>query len=167
MNNLSNISDFDADSYNEFIFGIINFSIYLVCSFLSIFLNCLLIISWLINCKKDNFADFILFSNAICNFINGFFVCQSFYLIELKKLKLIQSELINQLFENIVALVDDTTSASNSFSLLLISIHRLRQLIGPFKENPKITRLRIFYIISISFICLATSFLKYFLKFMN
>ena len=158
MNTISNSTDFDKI---KFIIEIINCSIYFLCSVLSTLFNSLLIISWLIYCQKENYADFILISNAITDLINGFIANQWYYLNELKNMNLIQNILIlNHNFEDIVKVIDQATLISGFFLLLMLSIHRFKQLVQPFKENPKITRLRLFIIFSILVISLIFSFIK-------
>ena len=93
----------------------------------------------------------------------GFFVCQGNYLKLLIKIKFLQSSIINKTFDLILSIITDTAFSSSLYFLLILSIHHLRQLIVPFKENSKITRLRILLIIGVWVMTSVIAFSKNFM----
>ena len=156
MGKFSNESLTNASLNGNIIFTIINCSIFSLSAFFSIILNLLLIISWYFNRIKNNYSDFIFISLAVADFINGLFVCISRLIIQLIK--------VDKLFVFIVDSVDSAVYLISFLCLILLSYHRLRQLIKPFEEKVTINRFRIFVIISIWIVSLVIPFLSLYLN---
>ena len=154
MVKFSNESLTNASSDGDIFFTIINCSIFSLSAFFSIILNFLLIMSWYFNRTKKNYSDFIFFSLAVADFINGLFVCIGHLIIELLK--------ADKLFLFMLISVEYAVYLISYLCLILLSYHRLRQLIKPFEEKASIDRLRIFVIISIWIGSLIISFLTFY-----
>ena len=138
----------DARLDGDIIFTIINCSIFSLSAFFSIILNLLLIISWYFNRIKNNYSDFIFISLAVADFINGLFVCISRLIIQLIK--------VDKLFEFMLDSVDIAVYIINFLCLILLSYHRLRQLIKPFEEKVTINRIifsKLHILILVQIIC--------------
>ena len=143
----------------EYIFGSINGLIYSFCSIFSIILNLPLIINWTINCKKDKYADFLIISIAVSDFLDGLLCCPIFCIRELIEMNLVSSNVISQNLAFISDSIDNSIWWISPLSLLLLSLHRLKQLISPFKEGVKLNRFRIVRIVLIWLLFPIISFL--------
>ena len=141
------------------IFVIINCFIYSICAILSTILNIPLIINWIVFCKKDNYSDLLLISIALTGLIDGIFVCPIHLTKKLKELHFIRVSL-SEFVEFLEESIDDAIFPINFLSMLILSLHRLRLLKVPFKEQTKINRFRIASIISIWLTCIIASFLE-------
>ena len=135
-----------------YIFGSINCFIYLVCFIFSIILNLPLIINWILNGKKENYPDLLIISITVTDFIDGVFVCLIYFTENLIEMNLINSNLISSDLVFIADSMDYSAWLISPASLFLLSLHRLKQLISPFKEGVKLNRFRVVTIISIWFI---------------
>ena len=138
--------------YKEYIFVSINCFIYLSCSTFSIILNLPLIINWILVCKKENYADYIFFSMACADFIEGFLVCPIYFIEKLIEINLISSYKISETINCLTESIDYSIWLISLSSLFLLSLHRFKQLISPFKEGVELNRFRFTLIISIWFI---------------
>ena len=156
MDKFTNESFKNESLDGDIIFKIINCSIYSVCAFFSIILNLLLIISWYFNRSKHNYSDFIFISLAVSDFINGLFVCIGNLIKQLIK--------VDELFVFILSFIDYSVYIINFLSLIILSYHRLRQLIKPFKEKATINRFRIFLIFAIWIFSTVMVFLSHFIS---
>ena len=154
---LSNKSS-QPKSNEEFIFGIVNCTIYLLCSIFSTFLNLSLILNWIIYCKKDKYADCLLISIAISDFLCGFLLCPIFFIKELIKINLISSNVISRNLTFVTDSIRYTIWWISPVSLLLLSFHRFKQIISPFKEGVKLNRFRVITLVSIWLIVPTISF---------
>ena len=155
MENVSYITSTNSSLNGDNIFTIINCSIYFLCAFFLIILNLLLIISWYFNRTKNNYSDFIIISLAVADFTNGLLVCNGYFVITL-----LGQNNVNKFFIFMVYLVDFSVYLISFLSLIILSYHRLRQLLKPFEEKAKINRFRTFLIISIWIVCFVFGFLK-------
>ena len=145
---LTNISA--QTKLNEgYFFGTVNCSIYLLCSLFSIIMTLPLIINWIFNCKKDNYADFLIISTFVSDFIDGFLVCPINLIKELVKMTLINSNVISKNFVFVTDSIDFSSWSISPLSLFLLSLHRFKQLVSPFKEGVKLNSLRIVILVSI------------------
>ena len=171
MENFSNITQIDNGSemfsYTQIIYTLVSCIILLSSAFFSTIFNFLLILSWIIKKDKENFADLILISMAICDFINGIFVCPSIFLIYNEDISGIKIGVNKLIFEFISYSVDATVNEISVLSLLILSLHRYRQLNDPFKEKARLNRFRICLIISIWFISFSFWFIGNRLFFFN
>ena len=160
--NVKDLSNKSAgETFNkEYIFGSINGSIYLLCSIFSIILNLPLIINWILNCKKDNYADVLIISIVFVDFLDGFLVCPIYFIQELIKMNLISPDVISPNIDFVTKSIDLSIWFMMLSSLLRLSLHRFKQLISPFKEEVKLNKFRILTIVSIWFIFPIISFLS-------
>ena len=142
-----------------YIFGSANCFIYLFCSICSIVLNLPLILNWILACKKENYADFLLISIAVSDFIDGFLICPIKFIQNLIVMSIISSSLIGKNLNYIAKSFDDSIWWMSPSLLFLLSLHRFKQLISPFKEGVKLNRFRIVTIVSIWLFFPALSFL--------
>ena len=169
--NVTDISNITTQiNFNkEYIFNGINCSIYLICSIFSVIMNIPLIINWIFNCKKNIYADFLIISIVVSDFIEGVFVCPIYLIQKLIEMNLISSNLISINLSFITECIDNSIYLIIFSSLIFLSLHRLKQLISPFKEGFKLNRFRILILVSIWFIFPIISFpiiwLKTFLKY--
>ena len=154
MQNLTDYISIDECSIKNFIFDMLNCIIYLLSAISSSILNCILILSWLLHCKKNSYSDLIFISNAVSDFLNGFIVCNSHFITKVKEADFNENVKFSQIFNYIVSVIDDTMFFTSLTSLLLLAYHRYRQLVIPFKEKDTLNRFRIFSIISSWFISL-------------
>ena len=143
----------------EYIFGSIKGSIYLLCSIFSVILNLPLIINWIFNCKKDNYADFLLISITVADFLGGLLVCPINCIKEFIEMNLISSNVISKKMFYISLSIDNSIWLISPLSLLLLSLHRYKQLTSPFKERVELNRFRILIIVSIWFLSSIIGFL--------
>ena len=127
----------------EYIFGSFNCLIYLICSIFSIILNLPLILNWILNFKKNRYADFLLISISVSDFLNGFIVCPMYFIKKLIEMNLISSYVISKSLFFIMESVDYSIYLIGPASLFLLSLHRLKQLISPFKEGVQLNIFRI------------------------
>ena len=133
----------------EYIFGSINCLFFLFCAIFSFILNLPLIINWICNCKKDNYAGFLIISITVSNFLDGLLVCPIFFIQQLIDMNLVSSNLISKNLDYITKSIDSSIWLINPLSLLLLSLHRFKQLISPFKEGVELNKFRIVTIVSL------------------
>ena len=171
MNVSSNFTKFDNSSNitnnSKSIYILISCIILSSSAFLSTIFNPLLILSWTIKKEKDNFSDLILISMAISDFINGIFICPSIVIIFYEDVKCIRLIFNKKIFEFITYSVEASVNEISVLSLLILSLHRYRSLVKPFKEKSKLTRFRVSLIISIWIISFSCCFLGNRLFFFN
>ena len=132
----------------EFFNHMLKSIIFMVSAFFTTILNFILILSWLIQKNKKNYADLILISMALSDLINGLYVLPLFAFKELNSLNTTNNEL-NRFLIHTVNIIDMTTSEITIISLLILSLHRYRQLVVPFKEKSLLNRNKISLLISI------------------
>ena len=145
MNNLSNVTLYDSQLNNHSISQLINIAIYLFCAIFASISNFLLILSLIIFGKRDAYSDLIFISIAISDFINGIFVC-SFKSIE--NAALLKGYKLNSLFKWFIEVLEDAIFFNDLYLLFLLTIHRFRQIVTPFKEGNQLNKFRIFIIIA-------------------
>ena len=160
---IEDISNRSVQQNKDFIFNAINCLIYLLCSIFSVILNLPLILNWIFVCKKENYADFLIISISLSDFIDGFLVCP-IHLIEKLNMNLNSSYVLNKTLHFINESIDSWIWKTSLFSLLLLSLHRLKQLISPFKEGNKLNRFRVIAIVSMWFILPIYFFLMHWYK---
>ena len=133
----------------KYIFGTVTCSIYLLCSIFSNILNLPLLINWIFKCKKDKYTDFLIISITVSDFLCGFLVCPIYSIQELIKMNYVSSYVISTNLFFVTESIDYSIWWISPLSLLLLSMHRFKQLISPFKEGAKLNRLRVLTIVSI------------------
>ena len=127
----------------EYIFGSINCFIYLFCSIFSIILNLALILNWIFVFKKDKYADFLLISMASADLIIGSLTCPFDLIKKLSDMSLISSLKISKTSIFVKESIEYAAWLNTFLSLFLLSWHRFKQLISPFKESAMLNKLRI------------------------
>ena len=130
------------------IFDSINCFFIIIFCISSVILNLQLILNWIFVCKKDNYADFLIISMATADFIEGFIVGPFLLTRKLSDMRMFgsfESETLTYLIDSI----DSAIYLISPSLLFLLSLHRLKQLISPFKDGVKLNRLRIAAIVSI------------------
>ena len=147
------------------LYDVINCFIYLICAILSTFLNIPLIIKWIFFCKKNNYADLILITMAVADFINGIFICPSLLIMKLNQINFIKLNFINTFFQFFEDSIDNALTAITLSSMFILSLHRLKLLKTPFKEKTKFNRFRIAIITLIWLISIITNFASYLISY--
>ena len=149
--NLTNNITYLFISEEDLVDYIIKLAVSIIMAHLATILNSVLILIWLIHPSKINYSDFLYFSMAISDFIYGFVICpiESFDYSNKLRLKIIELQFIK-----ITSAIDNAITSTSLMSLLLLSLHRYRQLNAPLKEKSEINKTRAYLIFSIWFICL-------------
>ena len=160
MNNFANLNENLTNfTYFQFVADIDKCTIFSSSALFTTIFNFLLILSCIFQKNKENYADLIIFSMGICDFIAGVLVLPGLFLLLLKDLSVINMNISSELFEYMIVSIDNSTFQISLFLLLALSYHRYRQLSSPFKEKSYLNRFRITAIISIWLISIIYWFL--------